>query len=367
MKKHIAILLCACMALGAFTGCGKDEQTDVSASAEKEIAVIATETLLAASEYDVNDYVVLNDYQNMNIQLAKDYAVTEDAIKEAVNGLLAYYPTYEETDKKIVEAGDVVNISYVGRMDGEAFEGGSGDYHLEIGSNSFIAGFEDGLIGAKVGETVTLDLTFPENYSSTDVAGKPVTFEVEVNAIEETSSLTYDTMTDKNISEVLGDYGISTKDEVINLAKQNLESTNLSLKMSDLQDLVMETMITECEVTIPDGLLESKIEQTKNLVTFQMGDAEQSFEEYTGMTEDELKEYVTGVVTKELILEALVDDMSISVLESEFDEFVTSCMSNYGYTEENAFFENYGGKEIVQLSYAENVALNQLVALYAEE
>ena len=89
-----------------------------------------------------------------------------------------------------VEDGDTVNIDYVGKLDGEEFDGGSAEgYDLEIGSCTFIDGFEDGLIGHEIGEKVTLDLTFPDPYpNNPDLAGKPVVFDVTINAIKESQT-----------------------------------------------------------------------------------------------------------------------------------------------------------------------------------
>jgi len=110
-----------------------------------------------------------------------DLEITEDSIDSYVTMFQEAYKTTEEVTEGVVEDGDVVHISYVGTIDGEEFEGGSSDgYDLTIGSGSFIDGFEDGLIGVNVGESVQLNLVFPEDYSSADLAGKDVVFDVTV-------------------------------------------------------------------------------------------------------------------------------------------------------------------------------------------
>lgn len=111
----------------------------------------------------------------------KDLEVTDESIDSYVTQFQDAYKTTEEVKEGTVEDGDVVNISYVGTIDGEAFEGGSSDsYDLTIGSGTFIDGFEDGLIGTSVGETTELHLKFPEDYHSADLAGKDVVFTVTV-------------------------------------------------------------------------------------------------------------------------------------------------------------------------------------------
>lgn len=116
--------------------------------------------------------------------------VTDEEIQAQIDNLLNSYPDVKTVEgKTTIEEGDIVNIDFVGKLDGEPFEGGSsgeGGTNLEIGSGSFIDGFEDGLIGKTTGSTVELPLTFPEEYSlNPDLAGKDVVFEVTIHDIVE--------------------------------------------------------------------------------------------------------------------------------------------------------------------------------------
>ena len=123
--------------------------------------------------YDVEKYVTLGDYDGMEVEVAGDFEVSDEDVVDYINGMLSYYPSYEDTDKQTVEDGDCVNIDYEGKKDGVAFDGGTAQgYVLEIGSGTFIDGFEDGVIGMKTGETKDLNLKFPDSYQSTDLAGK---------------------------------------------------------------------------------------------------------------------------------------------------------------------------------------------------
>lgn len=171
MKKGLAFLLTVVMAVGMITGCGSDEGTTLR-------------------EMKVEKYVTLGDYKGINVTLS-----TAEVEAQVKNQLLqmAYYGamTAGEEDKitnRAVENGDMVNINYSGKKDDVAFEGGTAaDQFLLIGSGSFIAGFEEGLVGVKPGETVDLNLTFPEGYQSEDLAGQDVVFTVTVNYIYDSS------------------------------------------------------------------------------------------------------------------------------------------------------------------------------------
>ena len=147
--------------------------------------------------YEVEKYVTLGSYEGMSVEVAGDFEVSEEDVISYINDMLTYYPNYTDTDKQVVEDGDCVDIDYEGKKDGVAFDGGTAEGHvLEIGSDSFIDGFEDGLIGAKVGETRDLNLTFPENYQSAELAGAKVVFTVTVNKIVDKEIVTYDKLTD---------------------------------------------------------------------------------------------------------------------------------------------------------------------------
>ena len=161
MKKKIMIaLICVMAAATVLGGCGKKGNTKGGSSAVEEEAKdvqIPAKELLKATDYDVEKYVTLNEYSGMEIELDSDYAVSDDDVKSYIEQVISMYPAYEKTDKQTVENKDVVNIDYEGKVDGETFSGGSATgAHLEIGSDSFIDGFEDGLVGVKIGDTVTV-------------------------------------------------------------------------------------------------------------------------------------------------------------------------------------------------------------------
>ena len=178
----------------ALTGCSSTttESAESAASAEESTAEEAEET--ASKEYPaeayvvnipVNDYMELADYKNIEFTAEKE-EVTQEAIQAQIDMFLLSSATLEEvTDRDTVQEGDTVNIDYKGTRDGVAFDGGTAEgFDLEIGSGRFIKGFEEGLIGVKKGETVDLNLRFPEDYMNTDLAGAEVVFTVTVNKIQ---------------------------------------------------------------------------------------------------------------------------------------------------------------------------------------
>lgn len=148
MKKRIALLVAVTLLAGALTGCGKEAEfvKDIKAS----------------------DYVTLGTYKGVEVTVEEPAAVAEASVKDYMEYLASLNTTkVEVTDRSVVEDGDTVNIDYTGYRDGVAFDNGAAKgQDLTIGSGRFIPGFEDGLIGKEVGETVMLDLKFPEDRKS---------------------------------------------------------------------------------------------------------------------------------------------------------------------------------------------------------
>lgn len=368
-KKLVMVLMAVMVATAALGGCGqKGATTDSSVSVEEEKDVeIPAKELLKATDYKVEKYVKLNDYMNMTVELSKDYTVSDADIQSYIEYLMSMYPSYEASDKKTVESGDVVNIDYVGKIDGEEFSGGSATgQHLKIGSGSFIDGFEDGLIGKNVGETVELNLTFPEDYSNnTDLAGKAVVFTVTINSIDTEKEMVYDDLTDEYVSENFGNKGISTVDDLKSQVSSVLENRNHSSKMTEIQSGVLQKLLDECEVTLPDGLLDQRITEYKERVNNAVEKSGKSFEDYMGMSEDDfnnqVSDYIEESLKQELILEAVVKDMNLSVSQKNFEEFVDSYVSSYNIADRDTFYKEYGGEDYIRLSYAENQALSKIM------
>lgn len=185
MKRILTLILA--LGIVALAGCGTADKT-ASKAPEEGSSQSATENSDAESNTIANisdkvkeGTVELCDYKDVKLDWNDS---TNSAILD--NYLSEYTATTKEIKDRAIKNGDIANIDFAGYKDGKAFDGGTSEgYDLEIGSGSFIPGFEEGLVGVKPGETVNLDLTFPENYSSADLAGQAVVFKVTVNYIKE--------------------------------------------------------------------------------------------------------------------------------------------------------------------------------------
>lgn len=233
-----AVMLCAC---------GKNNVDDPSSDGHIEV--------------DPDEYVKLGDYSNLSAEV-DCYNYTEDDVKYCIDNDMQYYVDYManyfnldlydytvDVSANTVALGSNVNIDYVGKIDGVAFEGGSAQgAHLVIGSGSFIPGFEDGLLDKQVGETVDLDLTFPENYSNTDYAGKDAVFTVSINSIDIKSMPEY---TDELITTLGIGEDITTYQQYEDYVREYLQNSCDEANEEMRKESIWNAFYSSCEISAP--------------------------------------------------------------------------------------------------------------------
>lgn len=378
-KRVVALLLCITMA-AAVTGC--DKNTDKNTEQGTEITEgtdSGTGISSASIQYDAKDYVKLGQYTGLEVTLDQDYEVTEETLRDYVNNtMIANNPFLKESDKETVETGDVANIDFSGTKDGEAFAGGTSEgYDLEIGSGQFIDGFEDGLIGMKVGEEKDLNLTFPENYDNTDLAGAAVVFHVKVNKIQSKEEVTYDTFTDEYTQYYASNNNMDYTDAetLLNDVKLYLEGTAANQKASAVSSKVLPMLLENCTVDkFPENLYEAMLAETldkyETAYGTQYGSLDNIAKSVFNMEYDEFETQVKSDVEQnlkiELILEAVAEEEGIEINETNFETYVQKLMSQNEFENEGDLYLNYGsteaeGKEALKKEYLRIQALSFIV------
>jgi len=366
MKKKICISLLAVTMAFSLSACssGKEKTGQETKAGESGIQ----------SDYEVEDYVKLGDYTGLKVSLPANYEVTDEQVDEyaQANAKQYFKPVYKDTDKKVVEEGDTVNIDYEGKKDGVAFNGGTAQGHnLTIGSNDFIDGFEEGLVGKKVGKTVKLELTFPAQYGNKDLAGQDVVFTVKINKIVKEDTSVKFKLTDEFAKENLSCDSVK---EYKKRVREQLEAQNESQKQSDIRQAVINKLKEVCTVKEPDGELDGRVSdyvkrfETQNCKDTTLEDYLK--DNYNGKTVDEFKSEVSADLKDslhtELILEAIVKKEGMKFDEDAYSEYVKQQMSSYGYEDEDAYYSIYNsdakeGKEFARKIYICNQALDQVV------
>ena len=303
MKKIVALLLCALITVGVFTACGASDE---------------------AKKVPVEQYVTLGEYKGVEVVVEK-IAASEDEIEAYAFQIYSSLITADNGGIKdrAIELGDTANIDYVGKKDGVAFDGGTAQgYNLGIGSGSFIDGFEEGLVGVKPGETVDLNLTFPEGYQAEDLAGQEVVFTVTVNYIVPAVPA------DMNDAVVAGfaNEAYSNVAELNAYAATELEASNQAAWETEGEYAVLNAIINNATFTeLPEEYLEearTSIESTLNMYASYYGLDAATFCLYAyGMKMEAFVEAQSENYAKELLVyQAIANAENLNVSDKELKE-----------------------------------------------
>ena len=326
-----------------------EDSTEVPEEAVSEGSTEEEITVPDRPEYKALDYVTLGQYTGFTLQ-GQSTEVTDDKVMASLNSSIGTDYYTEVTDRPVQE-GDVVNIDYTGKKDGKAFDGGTASgYDLTIGSNTFIDGFEDGLIGAKVGETLDLNLTFPEDYYSEDLAGQEVVFTVTVNSIKE-----FPEITDDLIKEITnGDY--TTVDDYKAYLKDQLVQQKEDARESAIRSQILTKLMDTCTVdSDPDGLFDyytALYKRQYQTYASYYGINLKDMVESSGMTMDdfntELEKEARVEMDQELILEAIEEKEKLEISDEEYDQSVEEQAEKLGYTDVDQFKESVDQEEFTR-------------------
>ena len=380
MKKRIlALLLCAATAV-SMTGCGNkaENKTEVTETVENTESAGVPSVELAKHDYRGTDYVTLCDYSAIPITITGNYDVAEGDVNDYVEQIFASGgPFYTADDTKTtVEEGDIVNVDYVGKLDGEAFSGGTAEnQNIDVSNNSsasgsgYIDGFTDDLLGAKVGDVIDSDVTFPEDYNNTDLAGKEVVFTFTVNSIQK--EVTVDTMDDAFAAE---QFGVNSVDEVYEQVRSYLEASAQSNHKNDIYTAIEDYLLSNCTVNIPAEYEADVLQAIHNnfVETYCDGDESQMETVLTSYnyTLDEMEEqWTTSVedsIKLELIVKAIAEKEDITIDDSDFETYVNSIVTNSGYGDAESLYSNYGygdttyGENQIKVIYMAGLVLDRL-------
>lgn len=329
------------------------------ASAETE----ETEAVLERPDYNALDYVTLGEYKGLTVQ-DQPVEVTEEQIDSEVEYYIQLADALESVTEGTVEEGDTANIDYEGKLNGEAFDGGTAKgYDLIIGSDSFIDGFEDGLIGVAVGETVDLPLTFPENYGNEELAGQDVVFTVTVNEIKRMPEVTDElisTITDGEYADVA-----SYREYIRGYLTDSMETQReYQLKLDLLTQVANNSEIKEYPQEMVDYGMSNMDSYYRSMAEQYSMEFADFLEAYMGMTEEEFQEQATDAVQQnlqqELYLKAIAEAEGLEVTDEEMAEQGAEYAAQYGYETVEELIAAYG-ESTVRISIMQDKVLDFLL------
>ncbi len=290
--------------------------------------------LIYTAEVTVYPEVELGAYKGLNVE-KKTYEVTEEEVAAKLKEMQEKNARVEVKEGAI-ENGNIAVIDFKGFIDGVAFEGGEGhDYSLEIGSGSFIDNFEEQLVGAKAGDKVEVNVTFPENYGKEELNGKPAKFEVEVKEVKAKELPVLDDEFAKEVSE------FETLEALKEDTTKKLEEANTARAEREYEEAILRSVVENAKMDIPAVMVEQEIDRmVQNLaqrLQYQGLTLEQYFQ-FTGTDAEKMREYMkenaeTKVKT-ELVLEALQKAEKMEVLDEELKEKASEVSKLYGANDE---------------------------------
>lgn len=321
-RRRIALMLVAAASL-MMTACGSKEYLkDIKAS----------------------KYVTLGNYTGITASAAEP--VVEDGLVDMYIQLyiLPEYATAENIVDGTVETGDIANIDFTGYINGEAFEGGTGaGFDLTIGSHQFIDGFEDGLIGAKVGETVSLNLAFPDSYSTNpELSGVPVVFEVTVNGITRQKMPEY---TDEFVKG-LNIEGCETKKDLEDYLYNSFYQSEVRTYENTIENTLTDAIMAGCTFKEPPAQMVDRFYQNLEdsmtaQATVQNMTLVQYMQMYYGMSAEEyetrFKEDAMTAAQQYIMYQAIADIEGLNPTEEQIQEEVSSRVEAYNYESEEEY------------------------------
>lgn len=285
----------------------------------------------------------LCDYKKVPVAISCEYEINDAVKQQYFEQILDSYGInkYKKVEgRTTVEEGDIADIDYTGYKDGVAFDGGQASGIIMDVSNNcdstgmpYIEGFSDPIIGMSIGETKKSEITFPEDYGNADLAGATVTFEYKVNDIYINETITIDDISDEKVEEAFGQTaGITTADAL----RDQIDVDLNQMKYSATVDAVKNYMLDNCEVDIPDGYLDARLNEYKNsFVEENVPDGEtlESYLESSGMgisvqqLEDNWRETLIKQIKIEFIFGLIAQKEGVEIDEEVFNEYMDYILS----------------------------------------
>ena len=344
------------------------EECDLEIVSQPEIDVTQAEpgkAFIFTAEVAVKPEVTLGEYKGVEVPKSETEVTDEDIDAEIKKEQEKNSRTVTVEDRG-AENGDITTIDFEGFVDGIAFEGGKGtDYPLTLGSGSFIPGFEDQLVGAKAGDHVEVNVTFPEEYQAAELAGKAAVFQCDVKKVEtkELPELDDDFAQDVSEFDTLAEY----REDV----KKNLTEKKEKEARAAKENTAVDKAIENAEMEIPDAMLNTQVRQMMNDFASRMQSQGLTMEQYfqfTGMTaekmQEEMKPQALKRIQTRLVLEKIAETENIEVSEDEVNEEISKMAEMYKM-EADKLKELLGDRELEQMK--KDMAVQKAVTLVADE
>ncbi len=314
---------------------GLDENKEIVLEDRPQLDVESTSQSEAVLKFilTVKPEVKLGDYKSVEYKVEKE-EITEEKVNEQIETLRNQHSEEILKEEGTIENGNIAVIDFEGFVDGVAFDGGKGtEYPLEIGSHSFIEGFEEQLIGMATDEEKDINVTFPENYAA-ELAGKPATFHVKVDGIKVKQ---LPELNDEFVAELEMGEEVKTVEDLKNHVKEDLQKNADAKAEREAEDAYLTKLIEVCPVEVPEVMINRKVEDLYEEQSYSMtqnGISMDTFLQITGQKVEDYKERIKPQAEErikvELILEAIGKDMKIEVTDEDIENEYAKVAESYG-------------------------------------
>ena len=314
------------------------EDNKIEAVSKPEIDIVQIEAgkdLIFTAVVQTKPEVKLGKYKGIEIKKV-EYNVSDEDVEHELSHIAEHNARLVAVEDRPVEKGDTTIIDFEGFTDGKAFEGGKAEnYELEIGSGRFIPGFEDQIIGMKIDEEKDINVKFPEDYPSKDLAGKDATFKIKLHEIKKKELPEINDEFAKDASE------FDTLEEWKKSIKEKKEKENTSKAKFEMEEEAISEVCKNATVDIPSGMIETQIDNMEQDIASRLSYQGMNLDQYLQMLgktkkefRDEYKEEAEKQVKTNLVLEAIMKDAKIEVTKEEIDAKVKEMAEMYGQKEE---------------------------------
>ena len=327
------------------------------------VDVNVTDDRTASYTFEVTLYpeVTLGQYKGLEAE-RKDESVSDEDVDNELNSVRKRNARMIDIDDRAAEMGDTVDIDFDGYLDGERFDGGKAEgYSLELGSNSFVPGFEDQIVGMKIGEEKDIDITFPENYTP-ELAGKAVVFKIKLNGITTPELPELDDEFAKDVSE------FDTLDEYKGSLRENLEKRRKDEAENDFRANVLKQAVNNLKAEIPECMILEKVEQTIRDYASNFGMTDRSvplenLKEMMGLSDEVVENNIRPAaefqVKTDLLLDKIKDEEKLEVTEEAFNEYLNKVAEDVKATADQ--LKNYFGEAFIKAEQLKEMATNLIV------
>ncbi len=310
------------------------KDTGIEPVSQPEIDIVQIgdgQNFIYSADVTVKPEVELGEYKGIEIEKV-EYNVTDDDVEDKISQIREENARLISIEDRPVQEGDRVTLDYKGMIDGEAFEGGSAENaSLEIGSDTFIPGFEEQLLGMNIGDEKEINVTFPADYHVEELKGKEAMFKVNLKDIKEKELPELDDEFAKDVSEfdTLDEYKADVKEELEELAQNNMKA--------EMENNLLQKIVENANVDIPDPMIDSEIDRQINELDFTLRYQGLSLEQYltfTGTSMDDIRsqyrDQAYNTVKLGLVLEKIGEVEEIEVDDDDLEKEFERLSEQYG-------------------------------------